>query len=360
MPPGRCLCWLVVLTSSAVAQTSAGEEDALALVQRSATASHSQAAPPVSLLELAQREEKPRLLQPRPSAPGPNVKAKASSPAVAAASGAEAEGGSSCSALERDQIIRSLRSISEGKSVADSVCRTAVSGESCYRDTEWAMTDGFANHPQLYSGLKKTSSFEEFQMYLYKIGHANCPKPCMPGAHSPAAAVSLSRRSEKSSVSPGASTEAVFAGMPRPCTRNMTHNYGVNFAQIETCFQSLLRLSQPCSSCASELLKAFVGEDIFHMQGVCLPRCRPMAIACQVGASGPDADAVSADCLEKAAACMDCAKPSVETFLVCAGFPHQDQLHRATALLIEDFRNHNIVYPGRLDAVVRLAQNTGF
>eukprot|EP00415_Alexandrium_ostenfeldii_P002312 UN2312 len=130
------------------------------------------AVPPIMLLKLDSQEQKPRLMQPHipptMGSSGLNSRVKATF------------GVGSCNAAEREQILRSLRAISEGKGISDSVCHAAVPGDACHRATTYAMTIGFAHHPELYMGLKKTSSFEDFQMHLYKIGHADCPRPCIP------------------------------------------------------------------------------------------------------------------------------------------------------------------------------------
>lgn len=61
-------------------------------------------------------------------------------------------------------------------------CHTAVAGERCYREVDWAMRKHIEAHPDWYVGLSKGSSFEEFQEYLHKQvtedGRPRCPQPC--------------------------------------------------------------------------------------------------------------------------------------------------------------------------------------
>jgi poly(3-hydroxybutyrate) depolymerase len=68
------------------------------------------------------------------------------------------------------------------------ICHTAVSGERCYYDVEWARTQGFHVHPEWYVGLSNTSTFEEVQDFLHRSIRANCPRPCMPDGAEPATA----------------------------------------------------------------------------------------------------------------------------------------------------------------------------
>jgi hypothetical protein len=60
-------------------------------------------------------------------------------------------------------------------------CRTAIKGEKCFERVQWAIMDGIFAHPEWYEGLKPTSRFEDFQMFLYKNvpnDTAPCPRPC--------------------------------------------------------------------------------------------------------------------------------------------------------------------------------------
>jgi len=63
-------------------------------------------------------------------------------------------------------------------------CHTAVEGEPCFADVDWAMKVGITGHPDWYEGecpgLKPTSDFEEFQACVYKINMTTCPLPCNP------------------------------------------------------------------------------------------------------------------------------------------------------------------------------------
>lgn len=68
----------------------------------------------------------------------------------------------------------------------DESCHTAVKGEACYVDVEWARTIGIQGHSDWYEGpcpgLQATSSFEEFQACVYKINQTSCPLPCNPAS----------------------------------------------------------------------------------------------------------------------------------------------------------------------------------
>jgi len=60
------------------------------------------------------------------------------------------------------------------------ICHTAVPGESCHAHVKWAMDHGIHAVPQWYStpGLTKDSSFQEFQAWLHRLHHGDCPRPC--------------------------------------------------------------------------------------------------------------------------------------------------------------------------------------
>jgi hypothetical protein len=60
-------------------------------------------------------------------------------------------------------------------------CHTAVAGEKCYGDVDWAMKTGIHQHPEWYPGLSQSSSFEEFQTHMHDIGYSECPMPCREG-----------------------------------------------------------------------------------------------------------------------------------------------------------------------------------
>jgi hypothetical protein len=56
-------------------------------------------------------------------------------------------------------------------------CHTAVQGEECYKHVRWAMTEGIYSRPELYPGLKPTSSFAAFQDVVRR-DHPSCERPC--------------------------------------------------------------------------------------------------------------------------------------------------------------------------------------
>jgi len=58
-------------------------------------------------------------------------------------------------------------------------CQTAHSGSACYKSVAYAFNEGYAQHPEWYTGLKADSSFEDFQSHLWKwVDEANCSRPC--------------------------------------------------------------------------------------------------------------------------------------------------------------------------------------
>jgi len=57
-------------------------------------------------------------------------------------------------------------------------CHTAVKGEKCYQDVQWAMQYGINEHPSWYPGLSRNSRFEEFQQHFHEKGLGDCQKPC--------------------------------------------------------------------------------------------------------------------------------------------------------------------------------------
>ena len=67
---------------------------------------------------------------------------------------------------------------------ASGSCRTSVEGEECYQEVSAVGdADGCAKHPQRFSPLTNSSSFEDFQPHLH--GAASfpgvCPNPCAHG-----------------------------------------------------------------------------------------------------------------------------------------------------------------------------------
>jgi len=67
------------------------------------------------------------------------------------------------------------------------VCHTSIPGEECYGHVSWAQQHGIKQNPDVYEGLTVESSFEDFQAYLYRAGHGNCPEPCPAAAQRTAA-----------------------------------------------------------------------------------------------------------------------------------------------------------------------------
>lgn len=61
-------------------------------------------------------------------------------------------------------------------------CRTALEGESCYKDVRWAMTYGIQGNPDWYPGLSQSSTFESFQAYFFEQGINKGVCPSMPCA----------------------------------------------------------------------------------------------------------------------------------------------------------------------------------
>jgi len=67
-----------------------------------------------------------------------------------------------------------------GNGRTEQACHTAVKGDPCYKHVQWAMEEGINSQPNLYagSGLNSSSTWEEFQQWIYSKGYHNCPKPC--------------------------------------------------------------------------------------------------------------------------------------------------------------------------------------
>mmetsp|Transcript_31994 Transcript_31994/g.68135 ORF Transcript_31994/g.68135 Transcript_31994/m.68135 type:complete len:440 (+) Transcript_31994:72-1391(+) len=57
-------------------------------------------------------------------------------------------------------------------------CQTAEEGSVCHGEVQWAMTKGMSENPQWYPGLSSSSSFADFQAYLYTRKDKQCPPPC--------------------------------------------------------------------------------------------------------------------------------------------------------------------------------------
>mmetsp|Transcript_89755 Transcript_89755/g.253958 ORF Transcript_89755/g.253958 Transcript_89755/m.253958 type:complete len:566 (-) Transcript_89755:284-1981(-) len=57
-------------------------------------------------------------------------------------------------------------------------CKEAEQGSPCFEDVTWLRTKGFEKHPDWYPGYTARSSFQEVQDMLFRLGKAQCPKPC--------------------------------------------------------------------------------------------------------------------------------------------------------------------------------------
>jgi len=64
--------------------------------------------------------------------------------------------------------------------LASEGCRTVEKGEPCWAHVRWAMQIGIVKRPAWYPVLTQESSFEQFQAFLSKSGHHECPMPCSP------------------------------------------------------------------------------------------------------------------------------------------------------------------------------------
>uniref|UniRef100_A0A7S1S0T5 Uncharacterized protein n=1 Tax=Alexandrium catenella TaxID=2925 RepID=A0A7S1S0T5_ALECA len=59
-------------------------------------------------------------------------------------------------------------------------CSTAERGDACYSEVRWAKRYGIKVRPSWYPGLTRSSSFEEFQEFLFKQKKGHCTRPpCM-------------------------------------------------------------------------------------------------------------------------------------------------------------------------------------
>lgn len=58
-------------------------------------------------------------------------------------------------------------------------CRTAVEGDNCWTEIQWALKEGLAAHPDWYPGLTASSSTLDVQQDIFSKTHGyKCPKPC--------------------------------------------------------------------------------------------------------------------------------------------------------------------------------------
>merc|ERR1712032_776721 len=62
--------------------------------------------------------------------------------------------------------------------VGEDGCHTAIVGEECFEEVEYAKTKDFKKNPVMYPGFTEASSFEMFQAFLVMMGHRKCHKPC--------------------------------------------------------------------------------------------------------------------------------------------------------------------------------------
>eukprot|EP00440_Ansanella_granifera_P052190 gb/GFBE01056585.1/.p1 GENE.gb/GFBE01056585.1/~~gb/GFBE01056585.1/.p1 ORF type:complete len:585 (+),score=93.02 gb/GFBE01056585.1/:1-1755(+) len=60
-------------------------------------------------------------------------------------------------------------------------CHTAVQGEGCWNEVQWAMHDGYSSHPEWYPGLDAQSGTAAFQAVVHQNNPEKCPKPCSEG-----------------------------------------------------------------------------------------------------------------------------------------------------------------------------------
>lgn len=58
-------------------------------------------------------------------------------------------------------------------------CGNPQPGEQCWVFVNYAMTKGIKQSPKSYPGLKKNSSFHEFQQFIHESGKGSCPRPCL-------------------------------------------------------------------------------------------------------------------------------------------------------------------------------------
>eukprot|EP00411_Alexandrium_monilatum_P024110 CAMPEP_0175215298 /NCGR_PEP_ID=MMETSP0093-20121207/17145_1 /TAXON_ID=311494 /ORGANISM="Alexandrium monilatum, Strain CCMP3105" /LENGTH=554 /DNA_ID=CAMNT_0016508667 /DNA_START=50 /DNA_END=1714 /DNA_ORIENTATION=- len=78
-------------------------------------------------------------------------------------------------------------------------CHTAVQGESCWDDIQWAKRQGIQEHPEWYPGLDASSSEVQFQQAVHVDAPEKCPRPCIGTQHTSAlpAPVSIPTEGER-------------------------------------------------------------------------------------------------------------------------------------------------------------------
>eukprot|EP00931_Biecheleriopsis_adriatica_P005295 TRINITY_DN10681_c0_g1_i1.p1 TRINITY_DN10681_c0_g1~~TRINITY_DN10681_c0_g1_i1.p1 ORF type:complete len:1130 (-),score=293.89 TRINITY_DN10681_c0_g1_i1:19-3045(-) len=57
-------------------------------------------------------------------------------------------------------------------------CADTKKGDRCYKEVEWAMTEGIKQHPEWYPGLSAASSVADFQAVVHATAQHKCPAPC--------------------------------------------------------------------------------------------------------------------------------------------------------------------------------------
>jgi len=86
-------------------------------------------------------------------------------------------------------------------------CRTAVKGEPCWKDVDWAMHDGITGHPEWYAEpcpqLRVGSTFEEFQTCVVKINQTSCVLPCNPAGSDVEMEIEQTKPEPKPAPQPG-------------------------------------------------------------------------------------------------------------------------------------------------------------
>jgi len=86
-------------------------------------------------------------------------------------------------------------------------CHTAVKGEKCYVDVDWAMTIGITGHPEWYTepcpNLRLGSNFQEFQTCVMKINQSSCVLPCNPAGTDVSKEIEQTKPQPKPAPKPG-------------------------------------------------------------------------------------------------------------------------------------------------------------
>lgn len=61
----------------------------------------------------------------------------------------------------------------------ESSCKDVKQGSQCWKEINWARSDGVYNHPEWYPGLSPTSSIADFQRVVHQAKPSICPAPCL-------------------------------------------------------------------------------------------------------------------------------------------------------------------------------------